>query len=258
MVEAHVSFRRPTKIFISHLHGDHVLGIPGLIQTMTLLQRDRSLCIYGPVGLVAFIQAFSSVLGGPGFPLKICEISTEGVVFEGSEYKIVAVEADHDGPSWSYVFEEHPRPGKFHPKKAEAFGVPEGPLWGRLQKGEDIELNDERVVFSREVVDPPRKGRKIVYSGDTKPTERLMLASKGADVLIHEATFEYSLIDKADENRHSTVTQAAEVAKEAEVETLVLTHISSRYPDANILLEEAVKVFPNTVVAEDLLEIELH
>jgi ribonuclease Z len=189
--------------------------------------------------------------------MEIYEISTSGVVFQGSEYEIIAVEADHDEPSWSYVFKEHPRPGKFHPERAIATGVPKGPLWKNLQIGEDIKLSDGRIVFSREVVDPPRKGRKIVYSGDTKPTEKLILASQGADILIHEATFEGLLIDKADENRHSTVTQAAEVAKNAGVNTLILTHISSRYPDALPLLEEAIKVFPNTIVAEDLLEIEL-
>ena len=257
MVEAHIGFRRHTKMFISHLHGDHVLGLPGLIQSMTLLQRDRPLHIYGPQGLAAFIQAFSSVLGGPGFTVKIWEISSEGIVFQGSEYDVMAVEADHDGPSWSYVLMEHPRPGRFHPGKARALGVPEGPLWGRLQHGEDVELRDGRIVKSRDVVDAPRGGLKIVYSGDTRPTEGLLEAASGADVLIHEATFDDSLAFKADENRHSTVTQAAEVAKGAGVGTLVLTHISSRYPDASVLLEEAVKVFPNTIIAEDLLELEL-
>ena len=257
MVEAHIGFRRRTKMFISHLHGDHVLGLPGLIQTMTLLQRDRPLHIYGPEGLADFIQAFSSALGGPGFTVKISEITSEGIVFRGSEYEVTAVEADHDGPSWSYVLAEHPRPGRFHPGKARALGVPEGPLWGRLQHGEDVELRDGRIVKSRDVVDAPRRGLKIVYSGDTRPTEGLLEAASGADVLIHEATFDDSLACKADENRHSTVTQAAEVAKEAGVGTLVLTHISSRYPDASALLEEAVKVFPNTMIAEDLLELEL-
>jgi ribonuclease Z len=257
MVQAHIGFRRHTKIFISHLHGDHVLGLPGLIQTMTLLQRDRPLHIYGPEGIASFIQAFSSVLGGPGFPMKIYEISSEGLVFQGHEYGVRAVEADHDGPSWSYVLSEHPRPGRFHPEKARALGVPEGPLWGRLQHGEDVELGGGRVVRSRDVVDAPREGFKIVYSGDTRPTEALVEAASGADVLIHEATFDDSLAHKADENRHSTVTQAAMVAREAGVETLILTHISSRYPDASVLLEEAVETFPNTIIAEDLLELEL-
>jgi len=257
MVEAHIGFRRNTKIFISHLHGDHVLGLPGLIQTMTLLQRSRPLHIYGPEGTAAFVQAFSSVLGGPGFPVKIYEISSSGPVFQGPEYDVRAVEADHDGPSWSYVLSEHPRPGRFHPEKARDLGVPEGPLWGRLQHGEDVELGGGRVVMSRDVVDAPREGFKIVYSGDTRPTEALLEAASGADVLIHEATFDDSLAGKADENRHSTVTQVATLAREAEVKALILTHISSRYPDASVLLEEATEIFPSTIIAEDLLELEL-
>jgi ribonuclease Z len=135
--------------------------------------------------------------------------------------------------------------------------VLEGPLWGRLQHGEDVELGDGRVVKSRDVVDAPREGMKIAYSGDTRPSEGLIEAASGADILIHEATFDDSLTEKADENHHSTVTQAAEVAKEAGVGTLVLTHISSRYPDASVLLEEAIKTFSNTIIAEDLLELEL-
>jgi ribonuclease Z len=257
MVEAHVGFRRPTRIFISHLHGDHVLGLPGLIQTMTLLQRDRPLHIYGPEGLAAFIQAFSAVLGGPGFPVNIYEISSAGVVYQGSEYYVSAVEADHDGPSWSYALVEHPRPGRFHPGKARALSVPEGPMWGKLQHGGDVELRDGRVVRSRDVVDAPRKGLKIVYSGDTRPTDGLLEAASGADVLIHEATFDDTLTCKADENRHSTVSQAAEVAKKAGVGSLILTHISSRYPDASVLLEDAIKAFPSTIIAEDLLEIDV-
>jgi ribonuclease Z len=257
MVAARLGFRRQTRIFISHLHGDHVLGLPGLIQTMTLLHRERPLHLYGPEGLTAFIEAFSSVLGGPGFPLRVNEILSEGIIYSGSEYSVKATRADHEDPSWSYVLEEHPRPGRFHPDRASALGVPEGPLWKRLQQGGDVELNDGREVRSEEVVDPPKRGLKIAYSGDTRPTEAFTKASEGADLMIYEATFDSSLEEKAIENGHSTAAQAAEVAKEAEVKTLVLTHISSRYPDAGVLLEEAKEVFPNTRVAEDLMVIEL-
>ena len=257
MVAARLGFRRQTRIFISHLHGDHVLGLPGLIQTMTLLNRERALHIYGPHGLTDFIEAFSSVLGGPGFPLRVNEILSEGIIHSGSEYAVKAIKADHEDPSWSYVLEEHPRPGRFHPDRASALGVPEGPLWKRLQRGGDVELDDGRVVRSMEAVDPPKKGLKISYSGDTRPTEEFSKASEEADLLIYEATFDSSLEEKASENGHSTATQAAEVAKEAGVKLLILTHISSRYPDADILLEEAKEVFSNTRVAEDLMVIEL-
>jgi ribonuclease Z len=256
MVAARIGFRRPMRIFISHLHGDHVLGLPGLIQTMTLLQRERPLHIYGPGGLASFIRAFSLVLGDPGFTIKIFEILGGGVVFEGQEYNVTAVEADHDGPSWSFVVDERPRPGRFHPERAVELGVPEGPLWKRLQQGEDVVMGDRTLVRSEEVVEPPMRGLKIAYSGDTRPTGNLVNAARGADILIHEATFDNSLEDKATENGHSTAAQAAEVAKAAGVGMLILTHISSRYPNEGILLEQAREIFPNTRVAEDLMEVE--
>ncbi|RLI09831.1 ribonuclease Z [Candidatus Bathyarchaeota archaeon] len=257
MVAARLGFRRPTRIFVSHLHGDHVLGLPGLLQTMTLLRRERPLHLYGPRGILDFIKAFSAILGAPGFPLEIHEILDGGVVYTGPDYKVEAVRADHEGECWSYALVEHPRPGRFHPERARALGVPEGPLWKRLQRGGDVVLDDGRRVRSAEVVDPPRRGRKIVYSGDTRPTEALVELARGADVLIHEATFDDALAERAAEDGHSTASQAAEVAAAARVELLLLTHVSSRYPDPAGLLEQARKVFPNTRVAEDLMEVEI-
>ena len=257
MVATRIGFRRPTRIFISHLHGDHILGLPGLLQTMTLLRRKRPLQVYGPRGLHNFIEAFSSILGVPGFPLEICEHLEEGVVFTGSEYRIKAVRADHDGDCLSYALVENPRPGRFHPERARALGVPEGALWKRLQHGGDVMLDDGALVRSADVVDPPRRGRKIVYSGDTRPTERLVKMAEGANILIHEATFDDSLAERAMEDGHSTASQAAEVAVAAHVGTLLLTHISSRYPDASVLLEQARSIFPDTKVAEDLMEVDI-
>jgi ribonuclease Z len=257
MVEAGLGFRRPSKVFISHLHGDHVLGLPGLLQSMTLLDRKKPLEVYGPIGLADFLRAFSEAMGGPGFPVKLFEVVSEGLVFQGDEYVVAAVEADHDVPSWSYVLEELPKPGRFHPKKAEAIGVPQGPLWKRLQQGEDVVLGNGREVRSYEVVDPPRNGLKIAYSGDTRPTERFAGVAKDSDLLIHEATFDNMLLEKAGENRHSTAAQAAGIAVKAGVKKLILTHISSRYPDPTHLLEEAREVFEDTEIAEDLYEIDL-
>jgi ribonuclease Z len=257
MVEAGLGFRRPTKVFISHLHGDHVLGLPGLLQSMTLLDREKSLEVYGPAGLADFMRAFSESLGGPGFPVKLFEIVSDGLVYQGKEYAVAAVEADHDLPSWSYILEERPKPGRFHPKKAMALGVPKGPLWKRLQQGEDVVLEDGRTVKTEEVVDPSRKGLKIAYSGDTRPSEKFAVAAEGPDLLIHEATFDESLLERAGENRHSTSAQAAEIAVKAKAKRLILTHISSRYPDPSLLLEAARGIFPETTIAEDLYEIEL-
>ena len=257
MVEARVGFRRKTRIFISHLHGDHILGIPGLLATMTLLQRERPLYIYGPRGLTDFIKAFSSILGGTGFPLCINEILNPGILFEGQDCTVSAVKVNHECPSWGFILEELPRPGKFYPEKAKERKVPEGPLWHKLQHGESIILGNGTRVQSNEVVDPPRKGLKIAYSGDTMPSKSFTMAAMNADLMIHEATYDEALIEKAIENGHSTATQAAETAKEAKVVRLILTHISSRYPDPAILLEEAQLIFPETIIAEDLMVLDL-
>lgn len=257
MVAARLGFRRSTRIFISHLHGDHILGLPGLLQTMTLLRRERPLHVYGPRGLLDFIKGFSSILGGPGFPLEVHEILDGGIVFSCPEYKVEAAKADHEGDCWSYALIEEPRPGRFHPERARALGVLEGPLWKSLQRGGDVALDDGRVVRSADVVDPPKRGRKIAYSGDTRPAEAVVRLAEEADILIHEATFDDGLAERAAEDGHSTASQAAEVAEAARVGLLLLTHISSRYPDPDILLEQATSVFPNTKIAEDLMEVEV-
>ena len=256
MVKAHIGFQRPMKIFISHLHGDHVLGLPGLLQSMSLMRREKPLHIYGPTGIVDFIKAFSDSLGGPIFPVIIYEINESGIIIETEEYRIIAVEAKHRSTAWSYAIFESPRPGRFHPEKARKLEIPEGELWGKLQKGEFIEL-EGRKIDPTQVTDPPRPGRKIIYSGDTSPNKALIEISKKADLLIHEATFLDELADRAAEDGHTTALQAAQLAKEAMVELLVLTHISSRYPDPEIVKAEASKIFSNVIVAEDLMELEI-
>ncbi|MBD3205861.1 ribonuclease Z [Candidatus Bathyarchaeota archaeon] len=256
MVKARVGFRRDMIILISHLHGDHILGIPGLLQTMSLLGRERQLEIFGPVGLVDYIRSFSETLGGPSFPVIIYEIQESGKIHEEDRFKIIAVPVEHRLAGWSYGFIEEPRPGRFYPEKARELGVPEGPLWHKLQHGESVEINGS-TVNSSQVTDPSRPGRKIVYSGDTRPTNDVRNLSDRADLLIHEATFMDELRDRAIEDGHTTVKEAAELAREAGVKKLALTHISSRYPDSEPLLNEARSVFKRTIIAEDLMEIEI-
>jgi ribonuclease Z len=151
---------------------------------------------------------------------------------------------------------ESPRPGKFYPDRAKALSVPEGASWKKLQDGEKIEV-EGRIVRSLDVSDPPRRGRKLVYSGDTKPSETVLKLAIDADLLIHEATFGDELVDRAAEDGHSTASQAADVASKANVKKLILTHISSRYGDVSPLLAAARVIFPNTVIAMDLLEVEV-
>jgi ribonuclease Z len=258
MMQAKVSFHRKMKIFITHLHGDHVLGLPGLLQTMALMDRKEPVQIYGPVGLEDFLVCTKETLNfGLTFPVEIIGILGEGVVCDEEEYSVVAVKSNHAVESYSFAFVEKPRPGKFYPKKALAQGVAAGELWSKLQKGEAITLKNGNVVKPSDVMGPMRSGRKIVYTGDTKPFDAFAAFAKGADLVIHDCTFDDSLFEKAAVDGHSTPSQAARQAKAAEAKQLALSHISARYPNAGLLLEQAKKVFANSVLAEDFMELEL-
>ena len=258
MIRARIGFNRRTKILITHMHGDHVLGIPGVLQTMSLLGRDKPLQISGPPGIRAFIDAVvQTVRFYLGFQVNIHEITSGGSVCEERGYEAQSVRADHPGPALAYALTEKPRPGRFHPERAVSLGVPKGPLWSKLQHGHEVELADGRKVKPEEVLDPPRSGRKIVYTGDTRPSEKILKLAQGADVLIHEATFADDLIERAAEDGHSTASQAATIAGKAGVGLLILTHISSRYEDAKLLLEEARAIFSNTRIAEDFMKIDV-
>ena len=258
MIQAGVGFHRKTKVFITHLHGDHVLGLPGLLQTMSLMDRERRLKIYGPPGIEAFVNAIQqTVQFNLTFPLEILEVRDANVVCEEKEYEVHAVWADHVVPSLAYALIEKSRPGKFNLEKAEALGVPEGPLWSKLQHGSAVKLPNGRVVESEEVVGLPRSGRKVVYSGDTRPTENVAELAQNADMLIHDGTLDDELTDKAYEDGHSTASQAAGIASKAKVAWLILTHVSARYKNVDVLVEQARKIFPKTDIAEDFMKIDL-
>ncbi|MCS7124754.1 MAG: ribonuclease Z, partial [Candidatus Bathyarchaeota archaeon] len=255
---AGASFHKPTKIFITHMHGDHVLGLPGLMQTMALHDRTKPLIVYGPIGVRKFIECIrETVRFGLTFPIEIHEIGEAGVVCETPEYTVQAIWANHVTSSLAYALVEKPRPGKFYPEKAKALRVPEGPLWGELQRGKAVRLLDGRIIKPEDVLGPSRPGRKIVYTGDTRPFEGLAEFAAGADLLIHDATLGDELAERAYEDGHSTPSQAAETAKKARVKKLVLTHISARYEDPRELLEQARKIFENTIVAEDFLLVDV-
>jgi len=258
MIQAGLGFHRKMKAFITHLHGDHVLGLPGLFQTMSLLDRKRKLEIYGPSGTEAFVNAIQQTVQFTlTFPIEVSEIRDAGLVCEEKEYEVYATWADHVIPSLAYALSEKPRPGKFYPERARSFGIPEGPLWSKLQHGLVVRLSNGRVVKPEEVMGPTRSGRKIVYTGDTRPWKDIVRFAEGADLLIHDATFDDELWERAREDGHSTPSQAAETAKGARVKRMVLTHISARYKDCGLLLEQARKVFPHVDVAEDFMKIEL-
>jgi ribonuclease Z len=223
-----------------------------------LMNRQRKVDVYGPEGIVQFLEGTREALQfGLTFPVEIHEIRTAGTVCVEAEYVVGAVWAAHSVPSLAYAFVEKPRAGKFYPEKAKALGVPEGELWSKLQHGEQVTLSNGVVVKPEQVSGALRKGRKIVYSGDTKPFEEFARFAAGADLVIHEATLDDALAEKAAEDGHSTPSQAAEAAAKAKAKKLVLTHISARYADATVLLSQAQKVFSETVVAEDFMRLEL-
>ncbi len=258
MIIAKASFHKKMKVFLSHMHGDHVLGLPGLMQTMSLLDRTKELKVYGPSGIESFLSSVKeTVQFNLSFPVEIHEIETDCIACEEKEYLVEAAWSDHVVANLSYALIEKPRPGRFHPLKARALKVPEGPLWSRLQHGRDVELDDGKIVKAEQVVGPLRPGRKIVYSGDTRPSKIVERLAADADLLIHESTFDDELAEKAEEDGHSTPSQAAETARNARVKKLYLTHISARYVDPSILLGQAVRTYANTEVAEDFLRTEI-
>lgn len=258
MLLAKLGFQKKLSIFVTHMHGDHVLGLPGLLQTMGLMNREKSVNVYGPVGIAHFLDCLKETLQFQlTFQVNVNEISTGGVTYEDEEYSVSVFPSNHAVPSFAYAFAEKPRYGRFHPEKARELGVPKGEAWGKLQRGEDYVTAEGKIVRPHQVADAPRKGRKIVYTGDTKPFAGFAVFAADADLVIHEATFDDSLLPKAELDTHSTPSQAALQAKAANVKRLVLTHISARYSDPSLLLNQAKKVFPNTIVAEDFLELEL-
>ena len=257
MVKAGLGLNRKMKVFITHMHGDHVLGLPGMIQTMSLLDRARTLEIYGPTGLEDFVEAMEkTVRFSLAFPLEVVEVEHEGLIREETEYEIHAAWADHSAPGLAYSFVEKPRPGRFYPDKARALGIPEGALWSKLQHGKRVRIKG-KLVEPGDVLGPLRRGRKIVYTGDSRASEDLVKLAEKADLLIHDCTFDDDLAERAEADGHSTPSQAAMTAKRAKVRQLFLTHISARYKTTDMLLKQARKIFPRVKVAEDFAEVSL-
>jgi ribonuclease Z len=243
-------------VLITHLHGDHVTGLLGLLQTMSLAQRRRPLNVVGPAKLLRWLEVTSEILHiGLTFPINF-SAARPGTVMRTAGFRVKAARATHSVEAFSYVLEEHRRPGVFYPEKAKALGIPEGRLWSRLQKGTAVTYHDKRIEPT-EVTGPPRPGRKIGYSGDTRPSKKLVRFFSGCDLLIFDSTFRGGDREKAVERKHSTSVEAAELAKEAGARKLVLTHFSARYTSVGSLVKEARKIFPDTVAAADGLAIEV-
>ncbi|MEM1573516.1 MAG: ribonuclease Z [Candidatus Methanomethylicaceae archaeon] len=251
IMKAGYSLCRKMKIFITHLHGDHIFGLPGMIQSMNLLNRIHPLELYGPKGLKEFIYEVVGIAKcEPSFNLIVKEIS-EGEILSSKYIKVYGIKTEHSRENIAYSIILGGSIGRFLPNKAKELGIPEGPLWGMLKSGKSIILENGRIIEPKEVLGEPIPGIKIVYTGDTRYCEKIIDFANEADLLIHEATFASDLANRAYEEGHSTAEDAAKIAKAAKVKKLVMTHISSRYKDAKIHEEEARKIFENSEFAED-------
>ena len=247
-----------SEVFFTHYHADHTLGLPGLLRTMAFQDRSAPLRLRGPGDARDSLAALVGLgMERPKFPVEIASVAP-GDRLDRGEFAIEVAAAQHKGRCVGYALVESERLGRFDPERARAMGIPEGPMWGAIHRGEIIILADGTRIGPDQLVGPPRRGRKVVVSGDTMPCEAISELARGADLLVHEATFGEDELDRARETRHSTARQAARVARDAGVGRLVLTHISARYSrEAPELLAEARAIFENTTVARDGLVIEV-
>jgi ribonuclease Z len=278
---AGLSPHRLSAIFITHLHGDHFNGLAGLLATMGLDRRDRALTLVGPTGMREYLDTLARLkILFVNYRLEVREFEDEplatassgrlgggvdqdggssrlSIVYETPDYLVYTRPLDHRIFALGYRVEERPRVGKFDLARALALGIPEGPMFGRLQAGDDIQLADGRIIRPTDVLGPPRPGKTIAYCADTRPCEAARDLARNADLLIHEATYTADLNSEAREFGHSTAAQAAGIAVEAGSRRLLLTHFSTRFPDVSPLCDEARLIFPETTAAHDLVEIEV-
>ena len=251
-----LGWNKKMKLFVTHLHGDHCVGILGLLQTMTMRNRTEPVEVFGPNGIEEFIGANIKVLNfGLSFPVLITTIK-EGKIFEDNTFSIYACKANHSIVAYSYLFEEKDKPGRFSVENAKKLEIPEGKLWKELQNGNEVKIN-EKTINPGQVLGERRVGKKIGFSGDTMPTKELERFFEGCDFLVFDSTFLEEEKQKALDTCHSTAKQAATLAKKSNVKNLILTHFSARYKDETQHLAEAIKIHNSVITAKDLLEIEI-
>ncbi len=258
MMRYGVSFN-VSDIFFTHMHADHILGVTGLIRTMALQGRTEAMRLFGPPRSERLLrQAVTLGSDKQHFPISFGEL-TPGQPLQRDGYSMMPFQVEHGGAmAMGIALVEEERLGRFNPELARELGIPEGPLWGRIHKGEPVTLEDGRVIEPQMLVGPTRAGRTVVFTGDARPSESTVELARGADLLIHESTFADDEAPLAIETGHSTAREAATVAARAGAKRLVLTHISSRYSrDANELAAQARSVFPGAIIARDGMEVEV-
>ena len=251
------------RIFVSHMHGDHVFGLPGLLASRSLQAGSLTpVTLYGPPGLQEYLRrTFELSQTRPGYPWEVVTVSP-GLVCEDAQSQVFCTPVQHRIPAFAYAVIERDKAGHFDVGKAAALGIPPGPVYGKLKSGQTVTLEDGRVIEGGSLTGPTRRGRRFVFSGDTTYTRNLVELAQGADVLVHEATYLAEDTPLAERAAHSTSVMAAQVAKQAGVRTLILTHVSARYEGEGgsrltDLLAEAQAIFPNTMLARDLWSFEI-
>ncbi len=265
IARAGLSPQKLAGIFISHLHGDHFNGLPGLLSTMSLDQREKELTLVGPLGIGEYLDLLARLkICYITYPLELREFDAryfadreQELVYESEKLTVTTRPLDHRIFALGFRLEEKMKPGKFDVEKARELGIQPGPLYSQLQSGRSITLDDGRVVHPSQVLGPPRPGKVVAHCLDTRPCANAVLLAQNADWLIHEATFTDEFIEESHHFGHSTAVQAAEIARDANARRLLVTHFSSRFPDVRPLLEEARSIFPETYAAEDLMELEV-
>jgi ribonuclease Z len=250
LLRSNVGLIELREVFLTHYHADHYLGLPGMLKTFALRGRETPITIYGPPGLSELFGALRRIFGRLTYPYELTELQP-GEILERGDYRLATFPVNHGVSALGYALVEDARPGRFDVEAANALGIPAGPERGALQRGEAVTLSDGRVVAPDSVLGEVRAGRKVVVSADTAYSQDVVEAARGADVLVHEATFAEEERERARETLHSTAADAAQVAREAEVGLLALTHLSNRYFGGEIE-REAQTIFPNTVVPRDL------
>jgi ribonuclease Z len=255
-----VKLGRTEKLFLTHLHGDHLYGLPGLLTSRSYLGGDTPLTVYGPIGLKSFIDTALSVSGAHlSYSLHVVEIAEEGQLFEDETFLVETARLEHRIECFGYRIIEKDQPGKLLMDKLSQLGVPAGPIYGKLKMGHTVELEDGRVLQGADFVGPPIPGRKVVILGDTRYCAGALDLAQDADVLVHEATFAMDKQELAYAFDHATSIDAARTAEEAGADALIMTHISSRYQgeDTNLLLQEARNIHANSHIAKDFWSFEI-
>lgn len=252
--------RKIDKIFITHMHGDHIYGLPGLLSSRGFQGGETPVTVYGPKGIKGYVQTSLKYSGTHlNYPIKFVEFKEPGVIFEDKQFKVTVNKLQHGLPSYGFRIVEADHEGTLNAERLKELNVPSGPIYGRLKNKETVKLEDGRVLDGHDFVGPKQRGRIVTILGDTKKHPNSEKLAKNTDVLVHEGTFGHEEADLAKQYNHSTTTQAAQIAKEADAKKLLLTHFSSRYlyKDLKELEKEARKIFPNTYVMKDLQEVSI-